>query len=213
MSLVVEFVDDGVLVKQPEKGRSIILNTIAWTKLIQLKKEVEEAIAKREEKKWCLQNPDLFVHTCIFRDNFYIHIRKWSNERPTSRGVALHPDQWKKKLCDYLIMSDEMKLVKEVHQCHIQEKLKKLIAERCEGCTNSWSSQNDHECLMNAHELAKAHIDEAAKPLTYQKFLVKLAQLGQARNVSVRYPWISNAAVLNLYIKDIKQEVVDSYNF
>jgi hypothetical protein len=214
MSLVIEYQEEAVVVKQPEKGKSIVLSGAAWLKLIKLRKEVEEAIEKKEEKKWCLSDSEpLFVHTSVFKDNFYIHIRKWSNERPTGTGVALYPDQWKQELCKYLGVSDEMKLAREVIQTHIQEKLKKLIAEHCQGCEQAWASQKDHDCLMNGRALAQAHIGEAAKPMSYQKFLVKLAQLGLEKKISIRYPWISQLAIYNLYLKDIKKEVLDMYDY
>jgi hypothetical protein len=211
MSVVVEFEEGAVVVKQPEKGRSIIVSSAAWLKLIKLKKEVAEAIEKKEEKKWSLFD-DLFVHTTVFNDNLYVHIRKWFKERPTTNGVALYPDQWK-KLCMHLVESDEMKLVREVVQSHIAERLKKLIADRCEGCAKEWGSQKDHDCLMNGLTLAQAHIEDAAKPMSYQKLLLKLAQLGIERKVSIRYPWLSHVTVLSLYLKDIKKEVVDTYNY
>ena len=92
------------------KNREIFLNKMAWQVLCACRIQLNDAIlAEKEFQRTLDERRDIRVHTNMYRNKMYVHIRSWWDGRPTRTGVSMMLREWDKvKL--YLDPNDEMRL-------------------------------------------------------------------------------------------------------
>ena len=113
--------DHGVGVKQGAKNRDIFLNKKAWQGLCACRIQLNEAIrAEKEFQRTLDERRDNRVHTNMYRNKMYVHIRSWWNGRPTRTGVSMVIGEWNQVQL-YLDPSDEMRLGVEVLRRTLKE--------------------------------------------------------------------------------------------
>ena len=156
----------GVELHQPEREKLLFLSLRAWENLISCQNQITTALQAKEECSVKLNEvDDIRVHTSVFQEKVYVHIRIWWQNRPTKNGVALTPADWD-KVRSYMVQSGEMTLGIEV--------MKRLVLKKvrdCEGCKKGWASQRDHTCLMQTEVLPEEFIQALAKD-AYKKGLI-----------------------------------------
>ena len=83
----IKVLDYGVEVKQGAKNREIFLNKKAWQGLCVCRIQLNEAILAEKEFQHTLdERRDIRVHTNMYRNKMYVHIRSWWDGRPTRTG-------------------------------------------------------------------------------------------------------------------------------
>ena len=85
-------------INQPEKNRGIILSARGWQKLIAAQRKINAALESNEKCEIKLEDDDIDirVHTNMFQEKTYVHIRTWWQDKPTKKGVAMLKEEWNK---------------------------------------------------------------------------------------------------------------------
>lgn len=213
MAVVVNFQKLGVEVSNTNKLKSIFLLSDAWQNLNECKKEVERSLEKKTELQWKIDNDkDIRVHTNIFKDKSYVHIRHWYQERPTKQGVSFLQEEWN-ELKTHLQEDRETSLGIKVMTQMLKGLVSDIMRNDCEGCHNDWPSQRDHDCLMNGAVNAGICIDRAHFDIKKQvpDFIVLLSQEAFKEKLILERPHQTFKRVAQFHIGSIKKAVLDTY--
>ena len=116
-------------------------------------------------------------------------------------------DEWK-VLRDLLIMDPEIDLAIKAVTSVIDDRVRPAIKSKCEGCDNQWSSQRDHECLMNYNKLKKQCIDEQLELLTELDnlaIILRMAKIAKQEGFTLKHPDWAIRMMKSNHMKKVKQ--------
>jgi len=189
MSLRVNVENYGVELHQPDREKRVFLSVSAWENLIACQKQITLALKGKEKYSFKIDEiKDIRAHTNVYKENVYVHIRTWWQDRPTKNGVALSPNDWN-IVRSYMTPSAEMALGLEVMKRLVQKK-----ARQCEGCSEGWSSQFDHTCLMDGEVLP-------------EEFILTLAKAAFKKALVLQTPHDTYKRIKLFHLKEIENEV------
>ena len=173
--LQIDVQQDFVELKQVEKARRIFLTKETWLNLAECRDNVEKALKENREYECTIDEiKDIRVHTTIYKNILYVHVRVWWHERPTRQGITLVAGDWNQLAC-HLTSTPENVLGVEVMTRLVKEQLTDHIRKACQGCMNAWCSQRDHECLMRPKVTAEAAMKHVQPP-NPRDFIYQLAK-------------------------------------
>lgn len=210
MAVSVNITDSAVKIENVLKKRSITLDFPAWEKLVDCSDEVAKSIADRTNANWVLHQ-NIRVSTSFFNSAIYIHIREWEQDYPTAKGVSFHEKDWPELTAYFANYRKEIELAKKVMTSMLKLETQGKMKESCEGCVNSYASQKDHECLMNAAGLAQIVMDKIA--IQPQDFILVMAQEAVKQGLVLEKPHVAFKKVKCFHMDTIKEEVEADYNY
>lgn len=163
MSLRVNVENYGVELHQPDRVKRVFLSVSAWENLIACQKQITLALKGKEKYSFKIDEiKDIRAHTNVYKENVYVHIRTWWQDRPTKKGVALTLEDWN-ILCSYMTESDEMTLGLEV--------MNRLKGN--EGSSDGWDSQIDRTRLVDGVVLPEEFVLLLAKDACKKGFILE----------------------------------------
>ena len=176
--------------------------------LINLKAKLDDHMTRSHEEQWTIGD-NIKVEVSLYKSNPYLGIRVWTGEgRPTKQGVTMPSEDWK-VLLSHLNTDAESEMGLEVYVDLLKSLVDTHIKTKCEGCQNSWSSQLDHDCILNQYQLAKNAVDIEYIKVDANDFIISLAQKGKEKRTSVMRPYTTYMMIRMVMEKQIKQKVLD----
>ena len=213
MGISVDVQTFGVDIKNPEKQKQIFLLPDAWECLAECKKQIDQALNEKNEFQWKIDTKkDIRAHTNTFKGTTYVHIRYWWKDRPTKMGVAMKKEDWE-ELKTQLTENDESSLGRSVMKQLVRQRVHDQMRLQCEGCTNSWPSQTDHECLMEPQTTAGIAIDKIMLDLPVYDFILLLAQEACKQQLILEAPHQTFKRIILFHMGDIKKEILSEYDY
>lgn len=208
MAVRVNISDSAVLIENVVRKTSITLDLTAWENLVVCSEDVAKAIADKKNADWMLHlGKNIRISTSNFNKAMWIHIREWHKDSPTCKGVTFLEKDWQ-DLTEYFVSSDESKLAKKVMTTILRLETKAKIKENCEGCVQSYPSQKDHECLMNAEGLAYCVMEKIEiKP---EDFILAMAQEAMKQGLVLEKPHMAFKRVKSFQMEAIKDSIVEN---
>ena len=212
----------GVVISKPEKSQQIVLNKSEWMAMADLREKITVYMSGRtpddHDQYWCLpdggQKDDSDVCTRVtlspYNGGRYLNIRVYVNEKPTRQGVTLSASNWA-SLQTGLGFSQEASLGRQIYTKMLRDMVTMRVQAKCEGCQQNWSSQRDHQCLINnqlmRQEFAKLPpVDECA-------YVVELARLAQEKRHYLERPMECYSLCANMLRNDIEGEILESARY
>ena len=173
----------GYVISKPEKQQQVSLNKSEWSRLSALDEEIGDFFESRgmegAQKWWSLSGPgriETRVVLTVFNAEPFLNIRVYMDGGPTKQGVTLAASQWS-LLRASLGFNTEAKAGMEVYKDMMAEMVSEMITAKCQGCELSWSSQRDHECLMDRPAKVDAILAGETRPtIDPHQFTARLAE-------------------------------------
>ena len=213
MAVSINITDSAVKIENVLKKSSFTLGLTAWESLVDCSKEVAKSITDRKSSNWILHPAEnIRISTSIFNSAIYIHIREWKKDYPTTKGVSFYEKDWPELSAYFTADRNEIELAKKVMTTILRLETQGKMKEACDGCVNSYPSQKDHECLMNAAGLAHLVMDKIViKP---QDFILMMAQEAVNQGHVLENPHMAYKRVKSFKMDAIKDAIVEAdYNF
>lgn len=212
MAVSVNIADSYVKIENIIKKCSITLDLNSWENLVACNEEVSKFLAAKKTGNWILHvEKNIRISISSYNNALFIHIREWKKEKPTIAGVYFYEKDWK-DLQEHFVSSEESKIARKVMATIMRLETKAKMPQSCPGCVESYPSQTDHDCLMNAASLAYSVMDKIEiKP---QEFILMMAQEALKQDHLLERPYQAYKRVYYLQMNAIKDEVVEAdYNF
>ncbi len=211
MAPTVEFQVDGVRISNGDNTKCIHLSSLAWGKLIQLKKEIDQAQKNIRDQQWKIDaEKDIRVQINSYQGKWYLHIRQFWNDRATKTGVAMPITEWN-HFKSILQPTAETRMGIEVMTEMLKEKLADDIHGECRGCQEDWPSQLDHSCLVHAGSSAELHVNNALAKVTAVDFILELAKKACDKKVILEMPHQTMKRVILFHIREVKEAAMQNF--
>ena len=211
MGVTVEISNVGVEITHPAKDKQIFLAPEAWQKLVALKSQIEERFSSGKDQQWMLDEVrDIRAHVNIFKDNIYLHIRHWWQNKPTKQGVCLTQHEWS-EIKSHFVQNAEVTMGITVLKKLLTKKLRAIIKENCEGCEQDYPSQTDHACLMDGENQATAFFQDAFAQIAPTEFIATLAKEAVKEKVILEQPHCTFKHIKKGFMATIQQEILADF--
>ena len=207
MGITVNIQNDGsVVLHRFDKNQQIFIPRDSWLQLVDLKDVIDHRMGAKQVEKWPLGN-QLYAVISVYNNCFLLHIRLWWHDQPTKQGVSLNMPEWF-HLYSFLHLDKEAQSGITILTDMLSQTVRSHIKKQCDGCQQSWSSQTDHECLMNGSVTAELCIDKLFQQLDVFEFTLKLAQKCEAEKLLLHRPFDTFQLVKTIKENEIKTSVL-----
>lgn len=210
----------GCVISKPDKCQQIALNKSEWMGLGEIREKVSAFMAGRspdESQYWCLPHggdKDANVCTRVTLSTFsggrYVNIRVYVSDKPSKQGVTLNASNWA-SMQTGLGYSPEASLGRQVYTQMLKEMVTARAQAKCEGCQKNWSSQRDHECLVNSELMGQEF--PKMPPVDEFTYVVELAHLARDRRHYLERPLECYSLCAHLLRDSIEAEIAESARY
>ena len=211
----------GCVISKTEKQQQVSLNHTEWMGLAEIHQHVDAFMTGRAtdaSRYWCLphggareQHVRVRVTLSHFEGGCYTNIRVYVDNKPSRQGVTLNNSNWA-SVQTALGFNAEAKLGRRVFTTMLTGMLRDALVSSCEGCAKGWSSQKDHQCVMEP-DIADRLLREL-RPVDECSFTVELAQAAQKRSMVLERPhdcyMVCQHFLLDAIIDEVSSGVRDS---